>query len=116
MADSGERWLPAEKMCSNCCRVLPPGEFVANRRAYLGLSSWCRGCHRAATADWRKRNRARINAERRAAYREEHPLSERPCVVCGRLFVKRPDALVCADRCRWRRKDERRRRAGEWVR
>jgi hypothetical protein len=57
---------------------------------YLGRSSRCRKCHRAATAHWRRRNRDRENAERRAAYREAHPLPERPCVVCGRLFTKRP--------------------------
>jgi hypothetical protein len=97
-------WLPTEKRCTNCSAWLPLEDFPANRRSHLGRGSWCRQCARAATRDWRRRNRERENAERRAAYREQHPLPERPCAVCGRVFAKRPDAIVCGERCRNRRK------------
>ena len=97
-----------EKRCSHCSRWLPLSDFVANRRAYLGRSSWCRECHREAVRDWRRRNRERENAHRRKRYREQNPLPERPCVVCGRLFAKRADAIVCGSRCREARKYEQR--------
>jgi hypothetical protein len=47
-----------------------------------------------ATKDWRDRNRERVNAERRAAYREQHPRAVRDCVQCGQPFEGRPDALA----------------------
>jgi predicted nucleic acid-binding Zn ribbon protein len=98
-----------EKRCTGCSEWLPLEEFPRNRRMYLGVSSHCRSCHRAATKDWRDRNRERLNTERRAAYREQHPWAERDCVHCGRPFRGRPDALVCGDECRRTRKLEQRR-------
>jgi hypothetical protein len=62
--------------------------------------SRCRECARAATRDWRERNRERLNAERRTAYREAHPRPLRKCVECRRSFTGRPDALVCSPECR----------------
>jgi hypothetical protein len=98
-----------EKFCSKCGDWLPLEEFPRNRRMHLGVSSQCRECHRAASKDWRDRNRERVNAERRAAYREEHPRVERDCVQCGRPFTGRPDALVCSKACRRVRRLEQRR-------
>jgi len=72
-----------------------------------GLNSWCKGCQLQRTREWRSRNRdyeLSYNTERRAHYRAEHPLPEKRCVVCGDPFVRRPDALVCGERCRNRRK------------
>jgi hypothetical protein len=83
---------------------LPLASFPANRRMHLGVSSRCRECHRQATADWRRRNRDVVNAARRAEYREAHPLPTRACVICGQLFSKRPDAVVCGEECRNSRK------------
>jgi hypothetical protein len=34
-----------------------------------------------------------VNAERRGEYRAEHPLPEKPCVVCDTPFQRRPDAI-----------------------
>jgi hypothetical protein len=90
----------------------PPAIVAKLRRSQTSLlrmqdiagGSRCRVCHRAATADWRRRNRHDENERRRLAYRAAHPLVERRCVVCGRPFTKRPDALVCSARCRNRRK------------
>jgi predicted nucleic acid-binding Zn ribbon protein len=101
-----------KKQCSRCHRLLPLDEFVANPRAFLRRSSHCRKCHRESVRDWRARNRERVNADRRQAYREAHPLPERPCVVCGQLFRRRPDALVCGEDCRRTRRLEQRKRLG----
>jgi hypothetical protein len=62
-----------EKQCTGCCEWLALEQFPLNCRMHLGRSSRCRECHRAATRDWRDRNRERVNAERRAAYRVQHP-------------------------------------------
>jgi hypothetical protein len=98
-----------EKQCTGCCEWLPLDEFPRNRRMHLGRSSRCRNCHRASTKDWRDRNHERVNAERRAAYREAHPRVERSCVQCGRPFRGRPDAIVCGEECRRARRLEQRR-------
>jgi predicted nucleic acid-binding Zn ribbon protein len=102
---------PTHKRCPNCSDWLPLEAFSSNRRAHLGRSSWCRDCARAATRDWRERNRNQENAQRRQRYRDDHPLIERPCVVCGRPFAKRPDAIVCGEECRRERKLEQRKNA-----
>lgn len=102
--DRERQRMEGEKRCSACSEWKPLDAFPANRRMHLGVSSHCRRCARAATKDWRDRNRERINAERREEYRREHMLVSRPCAVCGRSFTKRPDALVCGERCRNRRK------------
>jgi hypothetical protein len=51
-----------EKRCTGCSGWLPLEEFPHNRHMHLGRSSRCRECHRAATRDWRDRNRDRVNA------------------------------------------------------
>jgi hypothetical protein len=107
--DRQQQWMEGEKRCSNCSRWLPLDKFPRNQRMHLGRSSQCLECHRAATKDWRDRNRDRVNAERREEYRREHPLLSRPCVVCGRSFAKRPDAIVCGERCRNQRRIQQRR-------
>jgi hypothetical protein len=107
MTDTAElhaTWLESEQLCSGCSRVLPLEAFPPNRRMYSGRGSRCRECARKATKDWRDRNRDEINAERRARYRAEHPLSEWHCVVCGEAFQSRRQQLVCSKPCRNRRK------------
>jgi hypothetical protein len=106
-------WPPTHKRCSNCSAWLPLEAFTANRRRHLGRSSWCRACTRAATREWRAANPGyaeAYNERRRREYRSSHPLRERDCVVCGRPFTNRPDAIVCGDRCRRKRKAEQRKR------
>jgi hypothetical protein len=98
-----------EKQCTGCCEWLSLEEFPRNCRMHLGRSSRCRECHREATKDWRDRNRERLNAERRAEYRELHPLVKGECVQCGRLFTGRPDRIVCSLECRRARQNEQRR-------
>jgi predicted nucleic acid-binding Zn ribbon protein len=102
-------WLPTVKHCSCCGAWLPLESFPANRRMHLGVSSRSKECHRAATKDWRDRNRERVNEERRCAYREAHPVEVRPCVVCGEPMSRAPNVLVCSERCRARRRAEQRR-------
>jgi hypothetical protein len=48
-------------------------EFPRAKRNHNGLSSHCRECHRAATRDWRERNREEINRARRQAYGSSKP-------------------------------------------
>jgi hypothetical protein len=108
LPDFSDPWAPTEKPCSKCGEWLPLEAFPVNRRMHFGRGSRCRECAREATRDWRRRNRDHENADRRAGYREEHPLLKRPCNVCGRLFAKRPDAIVCGPRCHEQRKNEQR--------
>ncbi len=105
-------WPPTHKRCSNCGGWLQLDAFPANRRMHLGVSSRCRVCHREATRDWRERNRDELNERRRAAYRDEHPRAERPCVVCEKPHSRRLGALVCSEECRNARKAEQRRARG----
>ena len=112
MPDSGNSVGANREVLPSCSRWLSLEDFPLNRHMHLGRGSWCRDCVRRATEDWRQRNRERVNAERRVAYREQHPLPERPCIVCGEPFGKRADALVCGERCRNQRKDEQRKAAG----
>lgn len=99
----------AEKRCTGCSAWLPLEGFPVNRRMHLGRSSRCRECHREATRDWHRRNRERVNAERRSSYRAAHPPVTRPCVVCGLPMTNRPNALACGEECRRQRKREQRR-------
>jgi len=59
---------PTHKRCTSCREWLPFEDFPAHKRMHNGLSSHCRQCHRAATKDWRERNRDEINRARREAY------------------------------------------------
>jgi hypothetical protein len=43
------------------------------QKEFNGVSSHCRKCHRAATQDWRDRNRDETNAARRQAYGTAKP-------------------------------------------
>lgn len=103
---------PAEKLCSSCKRWLPLDRFHRNRRLRTGLCSWCKDCGVERTRRWRAEHpeaEQRYNAERRAAYREAHPPTEKQCVVCGASFFGRPDRIVCSVRCRQARQLEQRR-------
>ena len=77
-----------------------------------GVADHCRACRSEYLRRWPELNPEAVaahNAERRLAYRAEHPLKARPCVVCGKPFTKRPDAIVCGEECRRARKLEQRR-------
>jgi hypothetical protein len=102
---------PTEKRCARCDEWKPLDAFRPNRQNRTGLNSYRRVCARAATQDWRRRNREQIKAQRRREYREAHPLPTRSCSVCSQPFTGRPDRIVCGDECRERRKNEQRRRA-----
>lgn len=93
------------KRCPHCKGWLPFSAFRQDRTTRSWLSSWCRKCLAEATRDWRQRNSAEINAERRAAYREANPLEPRTCPECGETFTpKRTDAIICGKRrCKDRR-------------
>ena len=100
------------KWCCRCRQWLSPEAFRPNANYSCGLDSWCRSCHADATRQWRANNQDYVesyNERRRAEYRAAHPLSERPCVVCGEPFSGRRNALVCGERCRRQRKLEQRR-------
>jgi predicted nucleic acid-binding Zn ribbon protein len=110
--DGGWNDPAVEKLCSSCGRSLPLDRFHRNPRLRTGLCSWCKDCGVERTRRWRAEHpeaEQRYNAERRAAYREVHPPTEKQCVVCGASFVGRPDRIVCSVRCRQTRQLERRR-------
>jgi hypothetical protein len=64
---------PTHRRCTKCSEWLPFSAFPKNKRMHNGISSHCRSCHRAATKDWRDRNREEINAARREAYGAAKP-------------------------------------------
>jgi hypothetical protein len=111
LAKSGAEKLKG-KWCRRCRQWLPVDAFRPNSNASNGVDSWCRSCHAKATREWRAKNPdyiARYNLERHREYRAAaHPLPTRPCVVCGEPFTGRPDALVCSEACRRRRKSDQR--------
>jgi hypothetical protein len=99
----------SDKWCPSCRRWLRVEAFRPNPNLRDGIDSWYRACHAQANRDWREKNPdavAAYNAERRRDYREAHPLPTRPCVVCGKLTTKRPNALVCSAECRRLRESE----------
>jgi hypothetical protein len=61
------------KRCTKCSEWLPFSAFPSNKLMHNGISSHCRTCHRAATKDWRDRNREEINRARRQAYGSSKP-------------------------------------------
>jgi hypothetical protein len=56
------------KWCAKCDRRFHVREFASKPYLSSGLDSWCRGCRRAATREWRAKNGEAILARRRAAY------------------------------------------------
>jgi predicted nucleic acid-binding Zn ribbon protein len=102
-----------------CCRCLdyrPIEDFRPNPNTSTGLDSWCRSCHITADREWREKNSEYVqeyNERRRREYREQHPRRVRPCAVCGKPMSRAPQALVCGERCRSRRKYEQRKAALE---
>ena len=64
---------PTHKRCTKCSEWLPFSAFPKNKRMFNGISSHCRKCHRAATKEWRDRNRDEINRARREAYGSSKP-------------------------------------------
>ena len=87
------------KWCCSCRQWLPVDAFRPNSNTTNGLDSWCRSCHAEAVRQWRAKNPdylERYNARRRAEYRDEHPLTTRPCVVCGRPMTSRPTCSSAA--------------------
>ena len=104
---------PTEAYCTHCNQWKPLAAFSPNRKLRTGLQSWCRMCQTEATRQWRASNREYMenyNERRRREYRAAHPLPVRACVVCGKSFTKRPNALVCGEDCRRKRKMEQRKR------
>ena len=102
----------SSKWCPRCQCWLEDDAFRPNPNLRDGVESWCRSCHAEANREWREKNPEAVelyNTMRRAEYRSAHPLPSRPCVVCGRAFRGRPDALVCGPECRHQRKLEQRR-------
>jgi 5-methylcytosine-specific restriction enzyme A len=72
---------PTHKRCTKCSEWLPFSAFPKNKRMFNGISSHCRKCHRAATKDWRDRNRDEINRARR----------ERPTARPSRTTTRRTE-------------------------
>ncbi len=99
------------KVCAKCRRWGELADFPADGRMGSGRSSWCRECHREAVRDWRRRNRERENADRRAATaerrtnheRKKTPMSDpavqavelvRPCSKCGEPYTSHITAAM----------------------
>jgi predicted nucleic acid-binding Zn ribbon protein len=102
---SGEE--QAYSWCCRCRQWLPVEAFRPNPRLRDGIDSWCKRCRADGVRAWRERNPGAVRAEnerKRREYRQAHPLTKRPCAVCGKPFSKRPNAKVCSEECRRERK------------
>lgn len=97
------------KWCCSCQQYLPIEAFRPNPNNRNGIDSWCRPCHADAVRAWRARNGAEYNERRRQRYGDEHPLTTRPCAVCGEPMARPANVLVCGQECRRQRKREQRR-------
>jgi len=88
------------KICRRCGEQKEAGEFPTNPRCHDGLGSWCRLCHKDASAKWRAEHQTEIDAyneRRRAGYaakREaEHQAAAKALNKRLREQVKRTRAL-----------------------
>jgi len=72
-ARSAQIKLDGQKFCSACRKWHPLGDFPRSSVQSSGLSSWCKEAHREAVRAWRRRNRERENARRRARPHQEPP-------------------------------------------
>jgi hypothetical protein len=91
--------------CCTCRQWLSPDAFRPNSNYTSGLDSWCRSCHAETVREGRAKNPdyfERYNAERVLSRRTRSRRG--PCTVCGEPMTKRPDTLVCGDKCRRERK------------
>jgi hypothetical protein len=59
-----------KKTCRHCGETKAASDFPRNQRVSDGLSSWCRLCHNAASAEWRAEHSEEISAYHRRRYRE----------------------------------------------
>lgn len=91
--------------CARCERHLPAGSFRPNPKMRQGLNSWCKSCSLDATQEWRSRNRAAINAQRRADYDAQRVFHDGVCQTCGATFRTTRRKLYCDPTCRraWKR-------------
>ena len=64
-------WLRARarKTCTKCKKRRSLSRFFRNRTCKDGLSVYCKECQKAATDDWRIRNKQRISTVNRIWYR-----------------------------------------------
>jgi hypothetical protein len=86
------RWCPV------CRQELPLDAFAKADLALTHFAGRCRACRAEERREWRLRNPDAIadyNRKQREKYRQAHPAPERPCIVCGKPFSNRPNALVC---------------------
>jgi hypothetical protein len=60
--------MSAEKTCATCGAIKPLESFYRDRRASDGRQSRCKPCHERGKADWDRRNRDTINAQKRRLY------------------------------------------------
>ncbi len=56
----GYREPVTEARCTHCKQTKPRDDFPPSKIKSTGISSWCRVCHRAATAEWKARKRAGV--------------------------------------------------------
>lgn len=59
------------KECRRCLVAKPLSEMKQDRRNGDGYSSYCKECHKAASAAWQKANPEKLNAGRRARYEQK---------------------------------------------
>lgn len=63
----GSTESPQVKLCRRCGQVFPLSEFYRDAHGRFGVSTNCRSCTRARSAEWHRANKDRAYATQRAA-------------------------------------------------
>jgi len=95
-----------EKRCASCSSLKPRESFPEDRRLASGLSSWCRACKNAATADWKRRNKEQVNAAARD-WRKANPDKRRAIAKRWQLANAEKYKKLIAD---WQKRNAEKRR------
>ncbi|KKL25847.1 hypothetical protein LCGC14_2401170 [marine sediment metagenome] len=87
------------KVCRKCKVEHGRDNFYPNPGCRDGLGSYCRQCHNALNTDWKRRNKERINRQRREKYK---PLPPEKAMVLYHIQMKRyPEKVNARHALQW---------------
>ena len=93
--------------CRRCKIIKHEHEFHKNTAYASGRSTWCRECHKAASREWYKANKQRLNAKS-VAWRVENPTAT---AAADRRYKQTNKDRVALANAEWTRNNRDKRRA-----